>query len=434
MHKLRAWARVLYRCAAGSICIGFAAVSSATSPRVFTGRPFLRVRVLRSQKKIEIDGFGPNINGVRLGPTLLPVHMRVRISREHGIWFVRAEPGSGLLNSVVGRPVASAIRSRAPTLTISGSMLKFNGQLQPPAAVVLEARSNRFDVVENLPIGEYLEGVLPNEMPIHWPMAALEAQAVASVSYAEAESLARASEGFDVDNTVESQVFNWQTYAHLTFAGQRKIARILFETRGRLLIGHNGKPYLAYFHSDCGGATELPQNVWGNGAPQGVVVHDSYCLLDRHNRWHARLSLTELQNIFRANLHGFNGGLRGRRGELRNIKIASYSPSGRAEQLTLATDDGSLKINAQDFRRKVGYARLKSTLFSITRVVGGFEFSGRGFGHGVGLCQHGARFMAMNGSNYTQILMHYYPLARLIDIEPIQLRAPLSATVVAQSN
>lgn len=427
MHKLHARARVLYCYVAGAICVGFSTASIAVGS-IATGsiakpagaitslRP-IRVRVLRSQKIIEIDGFNLSVNGQRVLQTILPVHSSARIERNGGLWIIHA----GL----------NEIRSNANHLVVTGDMLKMAGHLQPRAIMDLEARFNRFDVVENLSIEEYLQGVLPNEMPINWPIAALEAQAIASISYARAQAFARADEGFDVDNTVESQVFDWQTYSHLTFKGRRKLARILLETRGRLLVSRGGKPYLAYFHSDCGGETELPQNVWGHDAPRGAVVHDSYCLLNRHNRWKLRVTRSELQTDLQVESADMREHFHG---AVRDIKIVSYSPSGRAEQLALVTDNGSLMMNGQNFRRMIGYARLKSTLFSISRVADGFEFDGRGFGHGVGLCQHGARFMAMNGSSFAQILSHYYPLARLIDLDRVPPHAPVSTTVVAQSN
>jgi stage II sporulation protein D len=70
-------------------------------------------------------------------------------------------------------------------------------------------------------------------------------------------------------------------------------------------------------------------------------------------------------------------------------------------------------MSSQEFRETFGYDLIKSTRFSVVRAGDDFNFSGRGYGHGVGMCQFGARFMAMAGAKYTQILKRYYPKAKL---------------------
>ncbi len=365
---------------------------------------FIRVRILQAQAHLFIDGFDLHVKGTNLNETNLPVHSMVRVSLSDRGWVI--EPQSN--NS--GTHSSRELRFKGASVEISGEMIKFRGQMQPSAVFLLEKQGHGFDVVAKLPRDEYLKGVLPNEMPLKWPRAALAAQAVASLSYACAQAVARVNGGFDVDSSVESQVFRWDTFTHLTAPEKSKLAQVLWQTNNRVLVASNGKPYLAYFHSDCGGTTELPQNVWGEKhdfhAGGSAIVHDSYCLLNRHNHWHLHVTWAQIQSAVQARFHDFQG-------VIHDVNVLSRSPSGRAAQIEIDGGLKKLRISSQDFRQMMGYSRLRSTLFTIEHAPDGLVFDGRGFGHGVGLCQHGARFMALNGSTYRQILKHYYPYARL---------------------
>ncbi len=368
----------------------------------------IRVRLLRAQRAIEMDGFDLRFDGDSLSTSVLPIHSTVEISRLRSEWFIRKNH--------------RVWRAHGQSLVVSGEMLEFEKNLQPPATYVLEARSNAsFDVVADLRRKVYLEGVLPSEMPITWPVAALEAQAVASISYARAQALRHEQSGFDVDSSINSQVFNWSSYTRALTRERRKLAHVLAITRGQILINKRGQPYLAYFDSDCGGVTELAQNVWARpGDPTGSkkivhhfskkgIVYDQYCLLNPHNRWHYFVTWRQIQRAVRGEFHNF-------RGEVRNVKVVSRSPSGRAYQVEVVAVNGrQLLMLSQIFRQLIGYGRIRSTLFKIKHFRNGLEFDGRGFGHGVGMCQHGARFMALNGATYQQILSRYYPEARLIN-------------------
>jgi stage II sporulation protein D len=98
-----------------------------------------------------------------------------------------------------------------------------------------------------------------------------------------------------------------------------------------------------------------------------------------------------------------------------NLQVSENSPSGRAEKLTLLALNKKKEFSSQDFRKLLGYAKVKSTQFSIQKTGENYVISGRGFGHGVGLCQWGAKAWAEHGLNYKMILKHYFPQYKLGD-------------------
>jgi len=92
-----------------------------------------------------------------------------------------------------------------------------------------------------------------------------------------------------------------------------------------------------------------------------------------------------------------------------SLNISAESLSQRAKQMEVIGLNGREKLSSQEFRRLVGYSKLKSTRFQVEKINEGFLFKGSGFGHGVGLCQYGAKAWATSGLNYKDILKHYFP-------------------------
>jgi stage II sporulation protein D len=96
--------------------------------------------------------------------------------------------------------------------------------------------------------------------------------------------------------------------------------------------------------------------------------------------------------------------------KLVDVVVREQSESHRAEWVDLIFNKGIFKrVRGEDIRRLLGYDKIKSTMFAVQKNTDGWAFKGRGFGHGVGMCQHGAKAMAKNGSDFRKILAHYYP-------------------------
>jgi len=289
----------------------------------------------------------------------------------------RAYPGLHTFKVRDGRVEGVALDS------ISGESLRMNLKSVPSH---LEIKGH--NVVATLDLETYLRGVLPAEMPASWPLEALKAQAVAARTFALYRRAHRDEREFDVDSDVNDQMFLSDT--------MKQTDQAIDETRGLVLKDKRGELVAAYFHSDCGGHTEDAHNVWGTGDSVGTAG----CPYSSLSHWSLKLSLSQLRAKLRQKISA--------------IRLGPRNDSGRVQQVYLALADGTGKtLTGSDFRSALGFGELKSTAFEIARDGDDYVFTGRGFGHGVGLCQWGARQMAKAGRDYREILAHFYPRAGL---------------------
>lgn len=260
----------------------------------------------------------------------------------------------------------------------------------------------RLIVVDHLPLEDYLVGLINSEISSSWPPEAIMAQAVAARTYA-LSRIERARQGesklpYDVRSTVLDQVY--QGAQGEDYPSRRAVAA----TRGDVLK-RGGKIFASYYHSCCGGQTEHARNVWP-GEKDSPAVKDDYCRRSPKRLWNLRIPLAGFAQTLRDN--GVDVA------DVTSVASSKHDDSPRTE-LILVGDDGGIKIvRATDLRRMFGYRNIKSTWFDVRTDRGSIEFGGRGYGHGVGMCQWGAKAMAESGKSYRDILKFYYPDAYII--------------------
>lgn len=281
----------------------------------------------------------------------------------------------------------------------------FLDQKSVPSDLQLLARGDgSFDVVAAIQIDEYLKGVLPNEMPALWPMEALKAQAVVARTYALFQMKRRSQLGFHLENTVMDQVFRFRKPLSGLLRGSDRVHKAIEETKGYVLLDKKGNFLPAYYHADCGGRTEEPLYVWGNGLRLGTVK-DEACPLSPHGRWQKIVTAKNLQQRFP---------LKDPKDQWQDMKVHSRTESGRIRRVEFVSKNGESKlVGGNRFRKEIGFGRIKSTFFYIEKQERDWKVFGKGHGHGVGLCQYGARFLAGRGLSFQKILRHYYPKGRL---------------------
>jgi stage II sporulation protein D len=159
------------------------------------------------------------------------------------------------------------------------------------------------------------------------------------------------------------------------------------------------------YSSCCGGHTESSSDAWGNVALpylEGVVC--SWCTASTHYRWNASLSFDTIAARAAALVPDF--------GRLTDVQIAARDGSGRARAFALVTDRGSTSVPGGAFRRALGSRVLPSLLITDARRSpngASLLLEGGGLGHGVGLCQWGARGMALAGRSTSDIVALYFP-------------------------
>jgi stage II sporulation protein D len=185
----------------------------------------------------------------------------------------------------------------------------------------------------------------------------------------------------------------------------------------------NGQLIDVYFSADCGGFTEAAQNIWRDrGAPYLIEMKDPYCAGSEHSSWRQTITLDAARKILHESMGvPFHG-------PLLNLKIEIQVRSGRARVLRLV-GGSARRVDANEFRyavnRKLGWNTLKSNLYTLERRGNVLEFTGRGLGHGVGLCQAGAERMGQLGISSDKILATYFPGTTLADFSPVAENDPV---------
>jgi stage II sporulation protein D len=249
-------------------------------------------------------------------------------------------------------------------------------------------------LVNELPLEEYVAGAVRAEAPERWPIEALRAVAVVARTYAVFHQQRNASKPYHL--VAGSQ---HQNYAGRVVEGP---AREATRTTAGQVLTWQGSVFPSFYHSDSGGFTEAPQAVFsGDGIPPLPGIRDEFSLDSPNYSWAVTLPLGVIAERLR------QGALEV--GEIRGFTVLERSPSFRVVRLAVDHSRGTATVKGTDFRRLVGYDVLKSTLFVPVLVDGAVRFEGRGWGHGVGLSQFGAKGMAERGYPHAQILGHYYP-------------------------
>lgn len=278
---------------------------------------------------------------------------------------------------------------------LEDSFIKVNNQAYR-GEIEVRKRDDTLLVINEVDLEEYLYGVMKHEISPAWPKEAIKAQAVAARSFALNKRLKNVGEPYDLVATITAQV-----YGGLSGEDPRSNEAIN-ETRGEVL-SYQREPIAAYYHATCGGETEDVENVWGGRVPYLKSVKCKYCKDSPHYEWKKELSLSEISNAL--SHKGIS--------EVESIEVYKRSDTGRVVKLVVEDEFGKHIISGNQFRMALGPNVIKSTLFEMKEKHGRIEFKGEGWGHGVGMCQWGARGMAEKGYNYKEILKHYYSDAEI---------------------
>ncbi len=368
-----------YTALAGAL--GVAACVSVASPRGGTGN----VPVVRGQYKNGRDQI---------------VRIALATAAREG-----ADLGSGK-GPLVVRPDANS-----PFVIWNGK--RYRGEL------VITATDSGLLVVNQLPMDDYLRGVVPLEIGNRTTaeFAAVQAQAVAARTYAYKHLTdARA---FDMYSTVQDQVYGGVD-------AEKPQADTAIMTTGDVVVLYNGQPITTPYHSTCGGSTAAVSEVWYNQSDQPYLrpVSDKipgtdhfYCDPSPRFSWTQSFDGPGLRAVMEKYLAAYTNAPKAGAGRITDIREQGRTPSGRIAALTVQTDSGSYTLRGNDIRfvlRDPKGAILNSTFFSFTRETSRGEVStltvnGRGYGHGIGMCQWGAIGRARAGQNYRRILETYYP-------------------------
>lgn len=251
-------------------------------------------------------------------------------------------------------------------------------------------RGERFDVIAYVKLRDYLKGVVSAEIPLNWPIETIKAQIVAARSYSLYMAEQRKKHIFDLEASIKDQA-----YSHTEDSA---LDPLMDATANMILLDKENKLFKTYYHSECGGRTSSAKKVFGD-RNFDVEVNDPYC---RGRSWQLKISKSEIEKFF---------------GPFKEI-LSTFNPLKRAYAVSLRRVDQSIEsIDAQKMRLNIGSTRLKSTWFEMHQEGSSIEFKGKGYGHGVGLCQWGSRQMGLLKKPFTEILSFYYPNSFLKNVK-----------------
>ena len=250
-------------------------------------------------------------------------------------------------------------------------------------------------VVSELGLEDYIVGVLRAEASEKWPAETLRAQAVVARTYAAYHRQLNAGKSYHI---IASTV-------HQQFAGRVPPTSPMWDavrdTAGQVLLWE-GEVFPAFYHTESGGYTEDPRTVFAaKTMPALKPVRCEFSTGSPHYFWNLDVRLAELAQILKKNDVAV--------GSIIAIDVSERTPSLRAATLTIHGTQTSARVRGNDLRRMLGYDTLKSTLFAVAVDGEWARFAGRGYGHGVGMCQWGAKGMAEQGYPTRKILEFYYP-------------------------
>lgn len=301
-------------------------------------------------------------------------------------WNVTASGGRLTVNGeTLGETVE--VPELAETVLFEGK--RYRGTL------TLRAKGSQVQSINTLDIEDYLRGVVPAEMPPLWPSAALEAQAIVSRSYV----LARlnTSQSHDICASTACQRYGGMNAEHPSSDAA------VWATSSQVLR-QGGRVAEVYFSAHSGGHTASARETWGRAAAHLPGVSDPHSLPDER-RWTKEISPAQFAAAARQSRLNVAAPQR--------LEVLSYSDSGRPERLRVsgvgtATLQGP---QAVAFVRALGAPSAK---LQVKNLGGGaLRLSGEGAGHGVGLSQHGARAMALEGFSSAEIVQFYFPTLAL---------------------
>lgn len=255
-------------------------------------------------------------------------------------------------------------------------------------------------IVLEIPLEHYIEGVVASEVGVNWPLQALKAQAVVSRTYAVYSILHNHDKPYDLGRSELHQKYDFKDNID-------QVKKAVRETKG-IIVLYGNEPIQAFYHACSGGITESGGNVFLKDLPYLKSIRDPYSQRCANQFWEVNLTSKYIKERLNTRI---TKDLKEKR--LSSIRIGKRTSSGRVKFFTIISDNEKFNIKGNDFRLAMNPKKFKSLL--ITRIIRKYDgndtnytFIGKGYGHGVGMSQWGAKNMAIQGFSYNNIIKFYY--------------------------
>ncbi len=270
---------------------------------------------------------------------------------------------------------------------------------------ILRKDNMKLMVINRCPLEEYLYGVLHNEISHRWPIEAIKTQAIAARTFALYQARQNKSQGYDLTNDIYSQVYSGATSERWATTRAVKL------TAGKVLT-YKSDIFPAYYHATCGGHTEDASNLWNIDLPCLKGAACNYCKESPHYKWTKSIPLNDIGKKLDDNGYKL--------GSIKEVSALSRNNSGRIDKIEIKDDAGvSCILTAKDFRQMMGPNDIRSANFEPSISGDKLVLKGIGWGHGVGMCQWGAKGQSEKGKTAEEILEFYYPGTEITTIDKI---------------
>ena len=368
-----------------SIFLGFIFTLPAEQPAIDCEH-IVRVAVIKQASRIKLT--------IRSSFKLVDLNDNKELYQGRGIWYADILPGEQGLK--IGRLDFKSERIRiqpkkSPAIYLNGR--KFRGTVD-----IIRQSAGEILAVNHLDVEEYVRGVLSHEIAPWWPMEAIKAQAIVSRTFALYQASVNSDKDYDLFSTVYSQVYGGRTSER----GRTSKAVRLTENK---VLTYKDKLFPTFYHATCAGHTERASQLWKIDLPPLRGRECQFCRRSPHFHWKKKLSLERISRALEKAGYKI--------GRISSIVIEEKNVSGRVTELKISSPGEDLRLNANRFRLAVGPNLIRSPNFSLVIQGQEAEFTGLGWGHGVGMCQWGSFFMARKRFNAEQILDYYYPGSRV---------------------
>lgn len=270
----------------------------------------------------------------------------------------------------------------------------FKNDLQFDDNLKLFFQKNRMQLVNNIDLENYIAGVVEAEVGRLAPKEYLKLQSIICRTYALGNMHKHYSDGYNLCNQVHCQAYNGKTF-------YEEIQSAVYKTEDVVLVDSDISLISAVFHSSCGGQTVNSEDVWTKPVYYLRSVRDSFCINGKNAHWEKIIKADEWEKYLQEEL------------SLDQIDSGIYAKKRSVRRVSFMPDKGlSMEKIRNDWN-------LRSTFFIAQKTGDEVILKGRGFGHGVGLCQIGAMEMAKRGYSYAEILHHYYRGVHLVNLSAI---------------
>lgn len=287
----------------------------------------------------------------------------------------------------------------------SGFMI-VNGKKYRDTLILKKTEQEKITAINELGLDHYLYGILPKEVSADWPKESLKAQAVISRTFALKNLKRHEREGFHFCSKVHCQVYGGLN-------NEKETTNQAVDETNHEILTYRGELINSVFFANCGGQTEQVSNTWLTNIvyPYLKSVRCGFCRNDSNYFWKRLVTETEIVESLKNSDYEISP-------PIFSIRIAGYGKSGRAKFLKIKHSEGMLNIRASRFRMSLGPDKIRSIFIKdIKKNKENFIFRGKGWGHGIGLCQDGAKGLAGKGTNYKKILHFYYSGIKIEKLE-----------------